>query len=398
MHLTPRASAPTVGIMTSGVAAEGRGRTMTGRWAAVVALLLVGATAAAAEPNRSVDRAYHTGIELRRHGDDRGALREFRRAYAAAPNPRTLAQIGLAEQALGIWVDAEAHLGEALNAVGDSWIATNRAALQQALQSVAAHLGTLEVECDTTGVALEINGVPAGSLPLQRPVRVAAGTVVLSAHAPGFFPLQRIATVAPGQLAHEQIEMIRMSAPVRTPAEGNAQATVVPPPQSGSSGGAPPGVAIAAKPTEAPGGTEPHLSNSGGQWQRPVAWVALGLAAASLGTGVTFHVLHQTRTDTYNRTDASGAHVCNRDVAGNFVGPNDCATAFNGAANARTLMIVGYSGAVLFGAASAILFLTAPSTDGAAGAATLRPDAVRGRRLACGMGPGVAGLACSGSF
>ena len=371
-----------------------------GRWAGIVTLLLlIEAMAAAAEPNRGVDRAYHTGIELRRHGDDRGALREFRRAYAAAPNPRTLAQIGLAEQALGIWVDAEAHLSEALNAGDDSWIATNRVTLQQALKSVAAHLGTLEVESDTAGVALEINGVSAGSLPLQRPMRVAAGTVVLSARAPGFFPLQRIATVAPGQLAHEQIEMVRMSPTTGAPAEGIAHATVVPPTESGPSGAGAPGGAVGAKPTDAPRVTQPPPADSGGQWQRPAAWVALGLAAASLGTGVTFHVLHQTRTDAYNRTDAMGAHVCNRDVSGNFVGPNDCASAFNGAASARTLMIIGYSGAAVFGLASAILFWTAPSAEGAAGvAATLRPNALGGRRLACGMGPGLAGLACSGSF
>ena len=56
-------------------------------------------------------------------------------------------------------------------------------------------------------------------------------------------------------------------------------------------------------------------------------------------------------------------------------------------------MLVGYSGAVLLGVATAILFWTAPKADGAAGAVTFRPDAQPSRRLACGMGPGVAGLA-----
>ena len=368
-----------------------------GRWVGAAALLLVGATvAAAAEPDDAVDRAYHTGIELRRHGDNRGALREFRRAYATKPNPRTLAQVGLAEQALGIWVDAEAHIGEALNAAGDSWIAKNGATLREALVTVAAHLGTLEVESDTAGVALEINGVAAGTLPLPRPVRVAAGTAVLSAHAPGFFPVQRVATVAPGQLAHEQIEMIRITKV--KPAEATANATVVPPTQDASSGAGAAGAALGAQRTEAPVATQPPPVDSG-HWQRPAAWVALGLAAASLGTGVTFHVLHETKIAKYNRTDAAGVNVCNRDASGGFVGPSDCADAFNGAARARTLMIVGYSGAVLFGAATAILFWTAPNPDGAASGATASgTNATPSPRLACGMGPGVAGLACSGSF
>jgi hypothetical protein len=128
--------------------------------------------------------------------------------------------------------------------------------------------------------------------------------------------------------------------------------------------------------------------------------VALGLAAAALGTGVTFHVLHETRTASYNRTDSTGAHVCNRDENGGFVGPNDCAGAFNGAATARTLMIVGYSGAALFGAATALLFWSAPNNPGSAATQklALRPARSPLSRLVCGMGPGVAGLACSGSF
>jgi len=359
-------------------------------------LVLAVPSAAAAAPDHAVDEAYHAGIELRRHGDNRGALREFRRAYAATPSPRTLAQIGLAEQALGIWVDAETHIGEALKAVGDSWIVTNRAPLREALQVVTSHLGTLEVECDTAGVVLEINGVAAGTLPLPRPVRVVAGSVVLSAHAPGFFPVQRISTVAPGQLAHEQIEMVRMSA--TTPPPPTARATVVPPAQLATSGTETPGAAVGKPPTETPKPAQPPAGESG-QWRRPAAWVALGLATASLGTGVTFHVLHQTRTSSYNRTDASGAHVCNQDASGHFIGPSDCADAFNGAARARTLMIVGYSGALLFGAATAFLFLTAPDSDGAAaGTAAFSSDAPRRQRLVCGSGPGVFGLACAGSF
>jgi len=390
--------------MTSGAAAIKRGNkrgkpaTSTGWAAAVVALLLVGAPAVAAERDGAADDGYRAGVELRRQGDNRGALREFRRAYAATPTPRTLAQIGLAEQAMGSWVDAEAHIGEALKATGDSWIATNRTTLRQALATVEAHLGTLEVECDTAGVALELNGVAAGSLPLQRPVRVAAGSVVLSARAPGFFPVQRVTTVTAGQLTHEQITMVRMS--MAAPPDTSPRAAAAPQPmQTAASTQGVASTAGAAPPAETPDTTQPPPTGDSGQWRRPAAWVALGLAAASLGTGVTFHVLHQSRTATYNRTDATGATVCNRDASGNFIGPDDCADAFHGAASARTLAIVGYSGAALFGAVSAILFLTTPSSDGdAAGVTAFRHTATSTPRLACGMGPGAAGLACSGSF
>ena len=46
------------------------------------------------------------GLELREKHDDEGALAEFQRAYQLSKGGRALAQIALAEQALGRWVDA----------------------------------------------------------------------------------------------------------------------------------------------------------------------------------------------------------------------------------------------------------------------------------------------------
>src|SRR5450432_505854 len=77
------------------------------------------------------------GIELRRAGRDQDALDLFQRAERVAPSPRGLAQIGLAEQALGRWVAANRHLGSALKNQGDPWIARNHAKLEKAARAVA---------------------------------------------------------------------------------------------------------------------------------------------------------------------------------------------------------------------------------------------------------------------
>src|SRR5688500_5007277 len=67
------------------------------------------------------------GNQLRRAGDDEGALPIFKRAYELHKSPRTIAQLGLVEWALGRWVDADEHLTEALKAVNtDVWIRNNR--------------------------------------------------------------------------------------------------------------------------------------------------------------------------------------------------------------------------------------------------------------------------------
>src|SRR5262245_21211542 len=80
------------------------------RCATLVALLAGGARAQAG----GADDLVKQGVEQRRQSHDQQALELFKRAYAIDPAPRILAQIGFAEQALGVWADAETHLRTAL--------------------------------------------------------------------------------------------------------------------------------------------------------------------------------------------------------------------------------------------------------------------------------------------
>src|SRR5580704_13340383 len=95
------------------------------------ALLLV-AGAARAQPVEPA-RLVKEGIELRRLHRDADALDAFRRAYALDPAPRTLAQIALAEQALGHFVDAESDLQRAIGAGDDPWIRRSARTLEVGL-------------------------------------------------------------------------------------------------------------------------------------------------------------------------------------------------------------------------------------------------------------------------
>src|SRR4051812_16131890 len=94
------------------------------RWCAaalgLASLLASGPTVAqVADP---AEAAIRRGVDLRRQGQDDQALQEFKKAYELSPSPRAIAQIGLAEQALGRWVDAETHLEAALGSKTDAWI------------------------------------------------------------------------------------------------------------------------------------------------------------------------------------------------------------------------------------------------------------------------------------
>ncbi len=193
--------------------------------------------------------------------------------------------------------------------------------------------------------------------------------------------MQRIATVAAGQLGREQIDLVPLS-------QAPPGAAEPPPPVhvGGATTTAPVDAAVAGTGE----GAQP-VAGQPGVWHRRAAWAAAGLGAVALITGATFHFIHEDKLSTYNRKDASNANVCNRDSSGRFFGPADCADAYNGAASAKTGLIVGYAAAAVFGGAAAALFLTAPSERSAA--TTASRD-----RLRCGPGPGQVGLACGGVF
>ncbi|SRR5579883_1197091 len=215
-------------------------------------------------------------IALRRQGRDAEALDEFRQSYAARPSARTRAQIGLAEQALGRWVDAEADLRGALEAEGDPWIQRNRAILAAGLADIAKHLGSLEIETDVPGAEVWVNGVRAGVAPLAAPLRVESGTVVVEVRAPGYAAARRTTAVEAGESAREAIHLVPAvpEAPPTAAAPGKERADRVVAPSTTN--------AIPAARVGRPSRPDPAM--------RAASFALLGLGAVGLSLGTYFGV------------------------------------------------------------------------------------------------------------
>src|SRR5262245_3668291 len=64
------------------------------------------------------EKLMSSGIALRRDHKNAEALDLYRQAWALAPSPRVQAHMGLAEQALGQWLEAERDIRAALGAEG----------------------------------------------------------------------------------------------------------------------------------------------------------------------------------------------------------------------------------------------------------------------------------------
>jgi hypothetical protein len=147
------------------------------------------------------------GVELRRAGRDREALAEFEAAWALRRTPRARAQIGLAQQALGNWREAESALDDALGATDDGWVARYRESLLRARSVVETHLAWLYVESKVWGAALSLDGQPTRALPLDAPLRVETGVVRFELRAPGYLPVIRTIVVKPNDRVHEIVDL-----------------------------------------------------------------------------------------------------------------------------------------------------------------------------------------------
>lgn len=334
-----------------------------------------GADGAADEAERLIRR----GIELRKAQDDQAALKEFQKAYDLTHAPRAAAQLGLAEQAVGRWEDADGHLSEALRAKSDPWVAKNRAALDEALGTVKEHIGRVEVVGDPPGAEVYVNGRLAGRLPLPDPVTVSAGQVDVEVRAPGHQPAARTVSIIGGQYQRVVLRLAKE----KSNAPGTGAVVSLPPP------GAPP--PSAAPPSTAPAPLVSDTPDAGGPSRpRVVAkWSALGLAAAGAGTALVATLLREKNVS--DVTDKGCSDRAGQAVDVNGAPMPACQGSLDAAKTDRTLQVLGVGVAGGFAATWLILALTEPKPDrgGEAHAST---------SLSCTPSVATPGVVCGARF
>jgi hypothetical protein len=331
--------------------------------AAALAAALSSPARAASADDAEADAAIKRGVELRRHAKDQEALEEFRKAHALVKSARALAQIGLAEQALGRWVDAENDLAEAMASKTDPWIRKNQSTLNGAVDVIRKHLGSLDV-IGPAGAELLLDGRVAGTLPLAKPARVPIGSLTIEVKKDGFFPSTRPVSITAGELTRESVDLqpqpvapaVRTPPPPVTPAEG------------GGTAGPLPGI---------PGHTEPvsthpddQPEHSGGV-QRTLAWVTAGVALAGVGAGVAELLIRNSKLN-----EADGV-PCNIMMSNGMVAPPNgadgprCTSLANAADQAKVGAIIAFSAAGALAITSAILFATSSSSSSSAHAGSM---------------------------
>jgi hypothetical protein len=323
--------------------------------------------ARSAESDGDAEKLIRRGVQLRKAHDDEAAARAFQKAYDQVHSPRSAAQLGLAEQALGRWEDAERHVSEALRATDDAWVTKNQATLADALGIIQGHLGRIEVTGDPEGAEISINGRPAGKLPLADPVPVSAGEVDVDLRAPGYASAQRTLTIVAGQYQRLVMHLVKENAAPAAAAEQpkasggeNAEAGGTP---------APAGPTVAVGPIKTSAAVEPVGPSTA---RTVVKWSAAGAAGVGLALGITATILHSQNVSAFDSNSAD----CGDDNGKAFLqhttppvpGPASCQSALDAYRRDKTWAIVGYVGAGVFAATWLVLQLTEGSSPSPASA------------------------------
>jgi PEGA domain len=324
-----------------------------------------------AESPDSAEKLIRHGIELRKAHDDEGAAREFQKAYDDVHTPRAAGQLGLAEQALGRWEDAERHVGEALHAAGDAWVVKNRAILDEALGTIQTHLARIEVIGDPEGADVSVNGRVVGKLPLGEAVRVSAGEVEVELHAPGHVPTQRTLTMVGGQYQRVVLHLVKEA----------------------SAGDATPGTTIGGEQRPQPGSASimPLVATSSPAEARTPArtaikWSAAGLAGIGLVVGIVATIAHGNNVSAFDNHTPSCADNNGTAVHQNGSAAPECQGSLDSYRSDTTWAIVGFAGAGAFAVTWLILQLTQgghPAAAEHARAAPLCAPSLSGLGLSC---------------
>lgn len=290
-----------------------RTATLRRRIALVCAALVVASFSRPANA-QSADALIDRGVEQRRSGDDEAALESFTSAWERGQSPRARAQMALAEQALGRFVEAEAHLTEALTASNDEWIARRRPDLLVALEAIRQRLGYLEIRGGVDGADVRIDGRSVATLPLAAPLRLVTGSFRLEVVARGYYPAARQVTVVSDATTRETIELT-------------------------ASPGAPGSVDL----TSASLGS--HADHGGGRGA--LAGATFGVGGALLATSATFFLVRQHRAADFN------SDAC---LAGGRTRAENCQDTYDGAIRAqRTSAATLAVGVAALGAATVLL-------------------------------------------
>jgi hypothetical protein len=319
------------------------------------------AFAAESEPDPLIPRA----LELRRKGDDQGALPLLQEAFQKTHSARAAGQLGFCHQGLGQWAEAENYLTVALDKGEkgkDPWVVKNHSVIAEALGVVRSHVGRVEVIGDPPGAEVAINANVVGRLPLPAPVHVSNGEVEVEVHAAGYAGKTKSFHIDGGQYQRVVLRLEpQPQLPPHLAVAGQQPMNPADHAVATDPGASPPSASPLSSPeggsSDATAGADTVSSRHG--TRRALKWIAWGASAVGAGVGIYGAVTNRNRVASFGEgcgLDATGAP--HADTAGTT--DAQCIDRKKAYETATTVAVVGFIGAAAFTAAGFALWATEP--------------------------------------
>ena len=327
---------------------------------AVAAAVVSVSSSASAQETAEVEAILKRGIQLRREGQDEAALAVFQEAEAQAPNSvRVLLHVATAAQAASKWLLADEYLRKADSHNNDPYYQRYRAEIDEVRNTTAQRVGHFRAVGEPSGAEVILNGQVVGTLPMENPKTLEAGTYVLEVNKAGFYRLRRPISVPGGVLTRETVQLNE-----RTGAE-------------------PVGEGTGNSPAEPPS----FWASSG------MTWTLAGVAAAAgITSGVSFFLRERAAT----HWNDNGRCLSSTPTDQNTSREKLCGSVRNDVDTAEQIGIVsGVVGIAFAGAALTHWIATSGSSEPGADS-TARHEHKSTGSVQCS--PGLMNVVCSGSF
>jgi len=175
---------------------------------AAVAVVTSVSSTARAEESPEVEALLKKGIQLRKDGKDDEALTVFLEAESQAPKSvRVLLHVATAAQAASKWLMADEYLKKAVSHGDDPYYQKYKAEIEEVRLATAARVGHFRAIGEPDGAEVVLNGQVVGTLPMETPKTLEAGTYIMEVSKPGFFRLRRPISIGGGVLTRESVEL-----------------------------------------------------------------------------------------------------------------------------------------------------------------------------------------------
>jgi hypothetical protein len=324
--------------------------------------------ALAANESAEVEALLKRGIQLRRDGADEDALAVFLEAEAKSPSSvRVLLHVATAAQAASKWVMADEYLEKASSHQEDDYYQRYTNEIEEVRAATALRVGRFRVLGEPDGAEVILNGESIGTLPMETPKTIEAGSYVLEVTKPGFYALRRPIAVRGGVLTRETVELNQRPAGAAASGAGDA----------------------------AGAGGDVDLYDSAGNrqdWWKS-SWVTWSLGGAAVASGVTSGIaffLRHRATEHWNDNAR-----CLDPAAPDAPRSSVCADVRDDIDQAEQVGII--SGVIGIGFAGGALAHWLTTRDrGEAGMSSAQRDARKAGEIHCS--PGLFNVACSGTF